>query len=83
MITTWIVHRDRQFRDALARVAAAPADSPIGAPGDPLFDSAPLPQVVVLGLAGDLEAELEFAHRISSRLPDARWILVPSGATAR
>lgn len=77
MMTLWIVHRDSRMRSALARVAAAPESAISGAPGDPLFHSAPPADVVVLGLAGDLEAELEFAHRTASRLPDARWILVP------
>jgi signal transduction histidine kinase len=38
---------------------------------------APLADVVLLGLAGDLEAELEFAHQTATRAPEARWILVP------
>jgi DNA-binding NtrC family response regulator len=84
MNTIWIVHRDPRLRTALARVAAAPDNAVSGSPGDPLFDSAPPPDVVLLGLAGDLEAELEFAHRTATRYPDARWILVAerSNATA-
>jgi DNA-binding NtrC family response regulator len=77
MITLWIVHRDSRIRSALARVAAAPESAISGPPGDPLFLTAPAADVVVLGLAGDLEAELEFAHQTASRLRDARWILVP------
>ena len=77
MITLWIVHRDSRMRSALARVAAAPESAISGPPGDPLFLTAPAADVVVLGLAGDLEAELEFAHQTASRLRDARWILVP------
>ncbi|NRA58378.1 MAG: hypothetical protein HRU13_09735, partial [Phycisphaerales bacterium] len=33
----------------------------IGAPGDPVFDAAPTPDVILLGLDEDWEAELEFA----------------------
>jgi DNA-binding NtrC family response regulator len=82
MKTIWIVHRDARLRSALARVAAAPDDAVSGSPGDPLFDSAPLADVVLLGLAGDLEAELEFAHRTATRYPEVRWILVAERADA-
>jgi DNA-binding NtrC family response regulator len=76
MNAIWIVHRDPRLRSALARVAGALDDAVAGSPGDPLFESAPPADVVLLGLAGDLEAELEFAHRAAARYPDARWILV-------
>jgi DNA-binding NtrC family response regulator len=65
---------------ALARLAGTPQDTPAGAPGAPIFDDASPPDAVVLGLAGDLEAELEFAHRMAPRLHGAHWILV--GETA-
>jgi len=77
MTTLWIVHRDPLLRSALIRAAGAPEDAICGAPGDPIFAAAPLADVVLLGLSGDLEAELEFAHRAAIRAPDARWILVP------
>jgi DNA-binding NtrC family response regulator len=77
MTTLWIVHRDPLLRSALIRAAGAPEDAICGAPGDPIFGAAPLADVVLLGLGGDLEAELEFAHRAAIRAPDARWILVP------
>ena len=77
MTTLWIVHRDPLLRSALIRAAGAPEDAICGAPGDPIFAAAPLADVVLLGLGGDLEAELEFAHRTAIRAPDARWILVP------
>ena len=83
MNTIWIVHRDPRLRSALARVAAAPDDAVSGSPGDPLFDSAPLADVVLLGLAGNLEAELEFAHRTIARIPEARWILVAERGDVR
>ncbi len=76
MSTLWIVHRDARKRAALARAAAAQETAVSGGPGDPLFDSALPADIVLLGLAGDLEAELEFAHRIAARLPDARWVLI-------
>ncbi len=77
MTTLWIVHRDPLLRSALIRAAGAPEDAICGAPGDPIFAAAPLADVVLLGLGGDLEAELEFAHRTAIRAPHARWILVP------
>jgi len=77
MTTLWIVHRDPLLRSALIRAAGAPEDAVCGAPGDPIFAAAPLADVVLLGLGGDLEAELEFAHQTAIRVPEARWILVP------
>jgi len=71
----WIVHRNPRQRAALVRLAAAD-ETVVGAPGDPRFDSATPPRVVLLGLAGDLEAELEFARRALRRLRDSSWILV-------
>lgn len=69
------MHREPQRRAALLRLAGV-AGALAGAPGDRVFDSAPLPDVVLLGAAGDFEAELEFAHRFAPRLRTARWILV-------
>jgi len=77
MFTVWIVHREPQFQAALARLAAAGEAAVLGAPGDPQLDRAPPADVVLLGLADDFEVELQFAHRFASRLPGARWILVP------
>ena len=75
MSRIWIVHRRERERAALESLAAA-AEAVTGAPDDPRFESAPPPETVVLGLADDWEAELEFAHRQRRRLPTARWILV-------
>ena len=72
----WIVHRDARTRTALARLAAAPHDALLGAPGDPVFASAEPADVVLLGLAAPFEAELEFAHRLRPRLGRAAWLLV-------
>jgi DNA-binding NtrC family response regulator len=72
----WIVHRDERLRAALRRLAGASDDALLGAPDDHAFRDAPSPGVVLLGLAGDFEAELEFAHRLSQRLPAARWLLL-------
>jgi len=71
----WIVHRDPRQRAALVRLAAAD-EAIVGAPGDPRFDAAAPPRVVLLGLAGDFEAELEFARRSLRRLRDCAWILL-------
>jgi DNA-binding NtrC family response regulator len=72
----WIVHRDERLRAALRRLAGVTDDALLGAPDDLAFRDAPTPGVVLLGLAGDFEAELEFAHRLSGRLPAARWLLL-------
>jgi len=84
MTTLWIAHRDPLLRSALVRTAGAPEDAVCGAPGNPIFTTAPPPDVVLLGLGRDFEVELEFAHQTAVRAPHARWILVldPSSADA-
>ena len=77
----WIVHRQDRERAALVRLAGA-SGAAVGRPGDPHFDQAAPADVVVMGLAGDWEAELEFAHRQRARLPAARWVLVGDRADA-
>jgi len=76
MTAIWIIHRDERLRAALARLSGVGDGGRLGAPDDAAWSTAPTPQVVVLGLSGDLDAELEFAHRHASRLPGARWLLV-------
>ncbi|HME71342.1 MAG TPA: histidine kinase dimerization/phospho-acceptor domain-containing protein [Myxococcota bacterium] len=76
MALLWIVHRDPGRRLALARLAAEPS-AVIGGPSDRLFDGAGSASVVLLGIGGDFEAELEFAHRHAPRLRGTAWILVP------
>jgi len=76
MTTLWIVHRDADRRGVLARLAGAGEDTILGDPSDRLFEASPPADVVLLGLAGDFESELEFAHRFAPRLPAARWVLV-------
>jgi hypothetical protein len=75
MSTVWIVHREDRARAALVRLAGS-SEAVIGRPSDPIFDAAPTADAVVLGLAGDWEAELEFAHRQRIRLAAAHWVLV-------
>jgi DNA-binding NtrC family response regulator len=77
MSSLWIIHREPQFRAALARLAAAGEAAVLAAPGDSQLEGAAPADVVLLGLAGDFEVELQFAHRFASRLPGARWILLP------
>jgi len=77
MPTLWIVHRDERVRGALARLSAAGSDTLLGEPSDRAFETTAPPRVVLLGVEKDLEAELEFAHRLAARIPDARWILLP------
>lgn len=76
MAKLWIVHRDAQWRDALVAMAGSLdvlAGDPVAASG---FDLAPAPRAVLLGVAGDFEAELEFAHRFGPRLVDTAWVLL-------
>jgi DNA-binding NtrC family response regulator len=75
MTSFWIVHRDSRARAALARLAGAGDDSILGAPTDAHFDSLEMPDLVLMGLSGDLEQELEFAHRFGARLAGAHWLL--------
>ena len=67
MHTLWIVHRDPQLRNAIARLAAAGDRTVLGAPSDPVFDREPAAQVVVLGVSEDFESELQFARDVRSR----------------
>jgi DNA-binding NtrC family response regulator len=76
MPTLWILHRDERLRAVLARLAGAGEDAVLGAPGDAVFAMAPAPGVVILGLAGDFERELEFAHRSAPHVGRAGWILL-------
>ncbi len=77
MPTLWIVHREPAARRTLARLAGARADVFAGGPDGRNFEAAPEPDVILLGPAGDFEAELEFAHRHAQRRPGASWILLP------
>jgi DNA-binding NtrC family response regulator len=72
----WIVHRDASVRAALGRLAAGDRPAREGSPLDEAFDRAPPAEVVVLGVAGDLEPELEFARRQLARPGDTAWIVV-------
>jgi DNA-binding NtrC family response regulator len=76
MPSLWIVHRDPTQRAAISRLAGAAGDTVSGAPGDPLFDTAPAPDAVLLGIGDDLERELHFAHRLAPRLRGSAWILL-------
>ena len=72
MTSLWIVHRDSRARGALARLAGAGDESVLGAPTDPHFDSLEAPDLVLMGLSGGLERELEFAHRFGVLRAQAR-----------
>jgi len=76
MASLWIVDRSPRRRASLARLANAPQSAVLGAPGDPRFESAPVPTVVLLALDGDWERELQFAHAVGERAAGARWILL-------
>lgn len=80
MPATWIVHRDARLRGPVARLAGAEADALLGGPSDASFERAASPDVVVLAVVGDFEAELEFAHRHGARHRDATWILLADAA---
>jgi DNA-binding NtrC family response regulator len=76
MPSLWIIHREPRFRSALARLTGAGADYVQAAPGDPQLDTAAPADRIVLGLTGNFEVELQFAHRFAPRFPAAHWILV-------
>ncbi len=76
MANFWIVHREPQIRAALAHLARAGAADLIGAPSDPRFSDAAAPGSILLGLTGDFESELEFAHRFARRHSGANWIVL-------
>lgn len=80
MASVWIVHRDARHRAALSRLAGMGDEALVATPAVAAFAGEAPPRVVVLGLAGDFEPELEFAHRIAPRLPGARWLLVAEEA---
>lgn len=77
MSKLWIVHRSPPVRAALLRATGlAPAEVASGAPTPGDFDSANVPSAIVLALGIDCERELDFVHRIGSRVHGARWILL-------
>jgi DNA-binding NtrC family response regulator len=76
MTSLWIVHREEALRRALARLTGSSERPVLGGPGDAFFEEAPAPDVVLMGLGGDLERELEFAHRLARRRRHTGWILV-------
>jgi DNA-binding NtrC family response regulator len=80
MSAIWIVHRDGPLQASLARLAGAGPAAVLGAPADAAFREAARPDLVVMGLSGDFEQELEFAHDHSARHPDAAWILLVGAA---
>ena len=60
----------------------ANSDVVAGAPNDEDFVGASAPAALVLGLEGDFELELEFAHRHRARLAQTRWLLICPTADA-
>ena len=77
MSKLWIVHRNPQQRASLARLSGlAETEFATGAPGEDAFVEEPAPAAVVLGLEGDFEHELEFAHRNRERLAGTQWMLI-------
>ncbi len=76
MAKLWIVHRDPRWRDVLVAMTGS-QDVLAGDPSDAArFDAEQPPRAVLLGVAGDFEAELEFAHRVAPRLRGAAWVLL-------
>ena len=74
----WIVDRRPERRAALVRLVQSRLPIVSGAPEDPIFETpgAALPRAVLLGLDGDFERELDFAHHLSGRLRGVRYVLV-------
>lgn len=77
MSKLWIVHRRPGILPALARASGLAAeDLAQGAPASSDAAFAGVPAAVLIGLEGDFEQELEFAHRQRERLHHAHWILL-------
>ncbi|MDE0886678.1 MAG: sigma 54-interacting transcriptional regulator [Myxococcota bacterium] len=80
MPTIWIIHREPHHRNALAGLVAAGEGAVVAGPLDPRLSGAATPDGIVLGLSGDFEQELEFAHRHAEVFPNSSWIiLTPPG----
>ena len=77
---TWILRGDAQQRALLVRLSGA--TGPLvraGSPSDPRFDATRgrcNVRLVVLGVSGDPEVELEYVHRNARHLAGAEWIIV-------
>jgi len=79
----WIVHRNPRQRAALARLAGLdPREVASGDPHEGQFRDQSAPAAILLGLEGDFELELEFAHRLRTRLPGTSWILLAQSRDA-
>lgn len=51
-------------------------DLVLGGPREADFADSPTPAAVLLGVEGDFELELEFVHRMRTRLAGSHWILL-------
>lgn len=80
MPSLWVVQRDLRQREALARLAGVLDTALLAGPDDRALESRADASVVVLGVEGDFERELDFVHRLAPRLPGARWVLVAPAA---
>jgi len=81
MPTLWIVHRELRLRTELRGITEPLAETFCGAPDAAAFASAPTPDAVLLGLAGDWELELAFAASLSPRLAGIPWLLCSAPET--
>ena len=73
----WIIHRNSQSQAALSRMSGLPVRDVFAAdPNDARFAEIAEPDAVLIGLEGDFEHELNFAHRHREALERARWILL-------
>jgi len=75
MKTLWIVHRNAGRRASAAHRAGR-CRVVAGSPGGALFAEAPAPDVVLLGIPEEPEAELRFAAQVRERHPAAGWVLL-------
>jgi len=76
MLSIWIIHRQPKARAAIARISGVGERAVLASPTDAVLDGADAPTVVVLGLSGDFEVELDFVHRHASKLGGCEWILL-------
>ena len=78
MLSIWIIHRDPKDRAAIARIAGVDERAVLASPTDRVLSGAEAPTVVVLGLSGDFELELDFVQRFAAKLAHCSWILLPA-----
>ena len=77
--SVWVLHRDTATARSLARRAGVPG-AHCASPAAASREGPEAPRAVVLGVADDFEAELEFAFQLSESEPELAWLVVAETA---